>query len=280
MPDPMTSYSNSQGVQLLERAIKEYGPIFTIEQISFLPDHQDLSPQQIRKLISKLAQSGWIEILKRGTYVVKSSLYSGDIPPFAIAKALVHPMAISHWSALAHHGFSTQNPAMIQASTTYKVVTPEMRLGKAYRPRGRASWRAFDLEFEFIYVKKDWFWGFQKIWVNSWYQINITDPERTVLDLIVRPDIFGGFSAAIEILEDSINQINMDRLVDYGLKYDMGSVIKRLGWALENLGFAGNSLERLRVYPVKRYYLLDPSLEETSAIKNSRWHITENLKRF
>ena len=190
MSETMISYSNSQGVKLLERAIQEYGPIFTIEQISSLPDHQRWTPQQIRKLISKLAQSGWIEILKRGTYAVKSPLYSADIPPFAIANALVQPMAISNWSALAHHGFSTQNPAMVQASTPHKVVTPEMRLGKAYRPRGRASWRAFNLEFEFIYVKKDWFWGFQKIWANSWTQVNIMDRERTILDLIVRPDLF------------------------------------------------------------------------------------------
>lgn len=279
MPDPMTSYSNSQGVQLLERAIKEYGPIFTIEQISSLPDHQDLSPQQIRKLISKLAQSGWIEILKRGTYVVKSSLYSGDIPPFAIANALVHPMAISHWSALAHHGFSTQNPAMIQASTTYKVVTPEMRLGKAYRPRGRASWRAFDLEFEFIYVKKDWFWGFQKIWVNSWYQINITDPERTVLDLIVRPDIFGGITASSEILEGAISQIKLDRLVNYALQYDVGAVIKRLGWLLERMEVNASLLIPLKNYLVTGMILLDPNQPKSEDVDSS-WNINVNLKRF
>jgi predicted transcriptional regulator of viral defense system len=278
MPDPMTSYSNSQGVQLLERAIKEYGPIFTIEQISFLPDHQDLSPQQIRKLISKLAQSGWIEILKRGTYVVKSSLYSGDIPPFAIANALVHPMAISHWSALAHHGFSTQNPAMIQASTTHKVVTPEMRLGKAYRPRGRASWRAFDLEFEFIYVKEDWFWGFQKIWVNSWYQINITDPERTVLDLIVRPDIFGGITASSEILEGAISQIKLDRLVNYALQYGVGAVIKRLGWLLERMGVDTNLLIPLKKYPATGMILLDPNQPKSENV-DSPWNINVNLKR-
>ncbi len=122
---------------------------------------------------------------------------------------------------------------MIQASTTYKVVTPEMRLGKAYRPRGRASWRAFDLEFEFIYVKKDWFWGFQKIWVNSWYQINITDPERTVLDLIVRPDIFGGITAPVSSWKEQFHKLSVTD-GQLCLQYDVGAVIKRLGWLLEN----------------------------------------------
>jgi predicted transcriptional regulator of viral defense system len=278
MPEAMTSYSNSQGIQLLERAVNEFGPIFTLDQISSLPDHQRLTPQQIRKLISKLAQSGWIEILKRGTYAVKSPLYSGDIPPFAIASALVHPIAISHWSALAHHGFSTQNPTMIQASTPIKVVTPEMRQGKAYRPRGRASWRAFDLEFEFIYVKKDWFWGFQKQWINSWTQVDITDRERTVLDLIVRPELFGGIRAASEIMEGTLAQIDLSRLVSYAARYDVGAVIKRLGWLLERMGVDANLLIPLQDYPVTGTVLLDPN-QPRSEKSDPSWQINENIKR-
>lgn len=278
MPETMTSYSNSQGIQLLESAVNAFGPIFTLDQISSLPDNQRLAPQQIRKLVSKLAQSGWIEILKRGTYAVKSPLYSGDISPFAIANALVHPMAISHWSALAHHGFSTQNPTMIQASTPVKVVTPEMRQGKAYRPRGRSSWRAFDLEFEFIYVNKDRFWGFEKQWVNSWVQVNITDRERTVLDLIVRPQLFGGIRAASEIMEGSLAQIDLTRLVTYALRYDVGAVIKRLGWLLERMGVEISRLHPLQNYPVTGTVLLDPNQPRSEKIDPS-WQINENLKR-
>lgn len=272
-------YSQSQGLKLLELAVKEFGPLFTLDQIRPLAKAQNLSTANLRYLLSTLADAGWIEILKRGTYLVKSPLYSQEVPVYALASALIQPMAISHWSACTHHGFTTQNPAMVQASTPGKVITPEMRTGKAHSPRGRAVWTVSGFDFEFIHVAPNHFWGFQKIWVNSWQQVNITDQERTAMDLIARPDIFGGFSAAVEILESAITQIDIDRLVDYALKYDTGSVIKRLGWALENVGIPGTSLEGLRIYPVKRYYLLDPNLEK-NAIKNSRWHIIENLKRF
>jgi len=278
MPQALTLYSNTQGVQLLEKTVKEFGPIFTIEQISSIPENKIYASNQIHKLVSKLSQSGWIEILKRGTYAVKSPLYSSDIPPFAIANALVQPMAISHWSALAYHGFTTQNPVMIQASTPYKVVTPEMRLGAAYRPRGRASWRAFDLEFEYIFVKKDRFWGFLKIWADSWAHVDITDRERTVLDLIVRPDIFGGIRAASEILEGALSQIALDRLVVYALRYDVGTVIKRLGWLLEKMGVETSLLLPLRRYPVAGTILLDPN-QPKSVTYDSSWHINENLNR-
>lgn len=271
-------YSYSQGVQLLEKTVHKYGPIFTLKQISSIPENKLLSPIQIRKLISKLSTSGWIEILKRGTYVATRSLFSGEISPFGIAAALVQPMAISYWSALAHHGFTTQNPTMIQATTTHKVITPEMRLGNAYSPRGRAVWRAHKMEFEFIYTQPNLFWGFEKMWIGDWYQIDITDPERTALDLIIRPDIFGGFSAATEILEGTLLQINIMKLVDYALRYNNGSVIKRLGWLLEQMNVDPVLLLPLLNYPIKRYVPLDAS-QSKERIHNLRWKIIENIKK-
>lgn len=271
-----SGYSQSQGLKLLELAVQEFGSIFTLDQLKPVARGQQLSDTHLRYLISSLASADWIEIIKRGTYAVKSPLYSGEIPPYAIAAALIQPIAISHWSACSHHGFTTQSPIMVQASTPKKVVTPEMRRGKAHSPRGRAVWHAYGLEIEFIHVNQKLFWGFEKIWVNSWQQVNITDPERTALDLIARPDIFGGVSAAIEILENSLGQISVNRLVEYALKYDTGSVIKRLGWALEKLGVHEQDLEGLQNYPVKRYYPLDPTLDE-DAPKNKRWQILENL---
>jgi predicted transcriptional regulator of viral defense system len=278
MSENITSYSNSQGIKLLERAVQAFGPIFTMQQLASLPNAQNGPTPRLQTLLSKLARSGWIEILKRGTYAVKSPLYSADIPPFAIASALVQPLAISHWSALAHHELSTQNPVMIQASTPSKVITPEMRKGEAYRPRGRATWRAYGFEFEFIHVRQVAFWGFDLIWVDPWKQVNITDIDRTALDLVARPDIFGGMSAAIEILESSLGKVNINRLVDYALRYGMGSVIKRLGWVLEKLGVKLNDLEQLKDYPVRRYYLLDPGLDGYGS-RNARWQVIENLRR-
>ena len=76
-----------------------------------------------------------------------------------------------------------------------------------------------------------------------------------------------------------MGQINVNRLVEYALKYDTGSLIKRLGWVLEKLGVPEQELEGLLNYPVKRYYPLDPGLDE-DAPKNIRWQILENLKSY
>lgn len=277
MSQPDFGYAQSQGMQLLEVAVAELGPIFTLEQLKPIANRQGLSTEHLRKLISVLASSGRIEILKRGVYAVQSPLFTEQIPPFAVATTLIQPSAISHWSALAQHGFTTQLPTMVQASTPRQVITPEMRSGQANRPRGRAVWQVLGIEIEFIHVQEEHFFGHQQIWVNNWRQIAITDPERTALDLIARPDIFGGIRAAFELLEEALPKIEIAGLVSYALRYNVGSVIKRLGWAIEQLGFSGSETEPLRAFPVKTYYRLDPQ-ELPGETYNPRWRIIENLR--
>jgi len=209
-------------------------------------------------------------------YVVRSPLYAGEIHPFAIAAALLQPVAISHWSALAHHGFTTQLPQMVQATTTAAVITPEMRRGQALRPRQQAVWRALNVEIEFFRVQEKRFFGHQRIWVDSWHQVAITDPERTALDLLARPEVFGGMAAALELLEENLARLDLARLVEYALRYDVGALIKRLGWSLERMGVGEDILAPLRAYPVTAWYPLDPQGERRGA-RSMRWHIVENL---
>jgi len=270
------TYGQSQGIRLLEAAVQELGPLFTRQALRPLAERQGLSEGHLSQLLSRLNASGQIAILKRGVYVVRSPLYAGEIHPFAIAAALLQPVAISHWSALAHHGFTTQLPQMVQATTTAAVITPEMRRGQALRPRQQAVWRALNVEIEFFRVQEKRFFGHQRIWVDSWHQVAITDPERTALDLLARPEVFGGMAAALELLEENLARLDLARLVEYALRYDVGALIKRLGWSLERMGVGEDILAPLRAYPVTAWYPLDPQGERRGA-RSMRWHIVENL---
>lgn len=273
----MNGYAQSQGIRLLEAAVRELGPLFTREALEPVAERQGLSRGHLAKLLSQLNASGQIAILKRGVYAVRSPLYAGEIHPFAIAAALVQPVAISHWSALAHHGFTTQLPAMVQASTPTRVVTPEMRQGASLRPRQRAVWRALDVEIEYIHVQPRRFFGHQRVWVDPWHQVPITDPERTALDLFARPEVFGGMRVAIEILEANLARLEVPRLVQYALQYDTGALVKRLGWALDQLGVSPELTAPLRAYPVTAWYRLDPQGAPQGA-HDSRWRIVDNLR--
>jgi len=268
--------TRTSNLRFLEKIVQERGPLFTREEILPLAQRLDISRQRLSKIISTLKASGDIEILKRGVYLAKSPLFAGEVHPFAIAVVLVQPSAISHWSALAHHGFTTQLPTMIQASTPRQVVTPEMRRGQARRPRGRAVWRVSEIEIEYIHVAPQRFFGHQHIWVDRWHRVAITDAERTALDVIARSDIFGGIRAAIEIMENALPSLQIQRLVKYTLQYNEGATIKRMGWILEHLGVSKETLAPLQAYPVTTYYRLDPQ-SPLKGKPNSTWQIKENL---
>jgi len=271
------NYAQVNGLRLLEAAVQQFGPVFGIDQLEDLAE-KTLTRSRLRWTVSALIRSGRLEPLKRGLYVLKNPPPGVEIHPFAVAVALVQPSVISHWSALAHHGFTTQVPRMVQISAPGKTVTPEMRQGKAYRPRGRAVWKAAGVEVEIIHIQPRAFFGHQKIWVNSWNQIAITDPERTALDLVARPEVFGGLPAALDILEEILPRLDLPKLVGYGVEYQVGAVAKRLGWCLEELGAAQDMLTPLQDVPVRNKTLLDPRAL-ASTILNERWQVNENLRR-
>lgn len=271
-------YSRTKGIELLEAIMIEIGPIFTFIQASQIGETKGISRQTVRNTLGKMVQSSWLTRVKRGLYVIKSPLNTEEVHPFAIAQALVSPMAISHWSALAHHGLTTQIPPMVQASTPAKVVTPEMRSGQAYRPRGTAAWLVLDIEIEFINTKAEKFWGFTNEWVSSWHRVPVTDPERTILDLIIRSDIFGGISMAIETITTHLERIDLGQLINYSIQYDVGAYIKRLGWILEINGVNEDILKPLLMYKTQNYYQLDPLFNDQGE-PITRWNLYNNLPR-
>lgn len=270
-------YAQSQGMVLLNRVVEQVGPLFTTSDAKAAATALDLTPQRVRVLLSQLAQAGWIERLKRGSYAVTTPVFEATLHPYAVAAALVSPLAISHWSALAHHGFTTQIPPMVQASTTATVVTPEMRQGAAYRPRGRAAWRALGLEFEFIQVQEKHFFGFQQEWVSRWRRVAITDPERTLLDLFAAPQVFGSLRTGLEILEAQLHRLDVEKLVAYALRYEVGAVIKRLGWALETFSAPESTIAPLQAYPLQTYSQLDPTAPP-GGTPITRWQLRNNLQ--
>jgi len=74
MADLNSRYSQSESIRLIETAVQELGPIFSLEKLKSIAEHLGLSVSHLRKLISLLAASGRIEILKRGTFAVRNDL--------------------------------------------------------------------------------------------------------------------------------------------------------------------------------------------------------------
>jgi predicted transcriptional regulator of viral defense system len=273
----------SQGIRLLQHLFRGMGKrIFTMDDAKKAADFEKIPQNQLAKILSHFAKRGWVQRLRRGVYVsigiLPGAIHAhANADPFLISAYLIQPSAISHWSALQYHGLTDQIPLIVTASTTRQVITPSMRVKNHLPRQTKHVWEIHGKSYEYIHVQDNHFFGIENIWLDD-LTVQITDKERTLLDVFIYQKMFGGFGGALGILEDSLPQIDVEKLIDYAIKYDKKSLAKRLGWALEYFGIPENKIEPLLNVPIAHYCRLDQSGPAKGPC-DKRWMIQKNLQK-
>jgi len=175
---------------------------------------------------------------------------------------LASPVAIAFWSALNHHGLSDQVPR------TVFILAPSST------PIPKRKFLIKGVYYQFSQCDPSRYFGIQEIWVNN-SKISITDPERTLLDGLIKPQFFGDFTEVLSGFENYKNKLNLTKIIEYALKLD-ASTAKRLGWILDKIGISRKKLKKLSDIPVQRYQKLSVRGVGKGKI-NSYWHIIENI---
>ncbi len=262
----------------LLRALAEQGlTVFSIDDVRTMAHDEGIPAASLPSLMTRMTRSGRISRLRRGLYAVSSVLPGGSpAHPFAIAVRIVTPSAISHWSALHYHGLTEQVPRIVTAFTPRKVVTPGMRNLHKGTMRRKHAWIAGGITYEFTTVKPQHFFGIERVWVNEYTRVPITDRERTMLELFISPRTFGGIGEGIGILREHLDTLSVQKLAEYALEYGAVSVAKRLGWALDSAGVSPSALSQLRALPSSGYHLADPS-GPRDGVRDRTWMIQNNV---
>ena len=282
-------YGETLGVKLLRELAGRGSFIFSTEEAKAAAADLAIPETYLPQLLSKLAAGGWLLRLRRGLYAGMGRLPGEvEVHPFAVATNLVSPSAISHWSALHHHGLTEQVPRQVTASTPKKVVTPSMRAhstrsqsrprgeGASGREAGRHTWEINRVNYEYYTVASDRFFGIEEVWVDEHFRVPIYDRERSLLDGFAAPRLFGGLSEALGILEEHAGDLDLEKLVRYALRYGKASVAKRLGWALDRTGAPRRVTAPLAKLPMDGVRVLDPTRPREGKY-DDRWMVQENL---
>lgn len=261
------------GIELVRRLASEGDRIFTSARARELAPTVGLSEGYLRQALHHLAKSGWVVRLRKGLYALSSTV-PGVTPAheFEIAMALVRPAAISHWSALHHHGLTEQVPRNVFVLTTTEASVPRMREAKT--GADRQGFLAGDTTYRFIQVRPERYFGVDKVWIGE-ARVTMTDPERTLVDGLTMPEYMGDFAEVLHAFEVRGADLNLPRIIDYAHRLDAATV-KRLGWVLERLGVSLEKLEPLAALPIKGYRKLDPTGPRRGPC-NKRWMVQENL---
>jgi len=262
------------GVEMLRKLSGDGKRIFTVQDARRAGASSGIANSYVVESLHHLSSTGWIIRLKKGLYAISSS-FPGMTPihEFEIAMALVHPSAISHWSALHFHGMTEQIPHRVYITTTQGIVAS--RSAKWRKSNQRSSSRNINgVLYEFVRVKPERFFGTKDYWIGE-ARVTITDPERTLIDGLVAPNYFGGWAQIYSAFESQYFKLDLNKMTDYSIR--LGTAIaKRLGWILDKLGVENSILQKIECVPINGYRVLDPTGPRKGHC-NKRWMIQENF---
>ena len=187
-------------------------------------------------------------------------------------RPLVNPSAISHWSALHHHGLTEQIPREVFVLTTAEATVPRVRRDGSEDPGN--GYETGNTTCRFIQVRPKRFFGTERVWIGD-ARVAITDLERTLLDGLSRPQYCGDFAEVLHAFQLAIPRLNVERIARYAIRLGTATA-KRLGWVLEAHDIDSFDVQRLASLPIKGYRQLDPTGPRTGPC-NRRWMVQENL---
>lgn len=271
---------DSAALRFLRAIVGKSQHVFDVDDAHGVAIQMGLSKGYAHQLLHRLLKAGWIYNVRRGLYASAGKLPGYSIAhDYAIATRLVKPSALCRFTALSYHELTEQIPLRaVHVMTPKKVVTPGMRSGSKPEGRDRHAWVIGGVNYEYFHVKPEHFFGIERVYVAGHLWVPMTDKERTVLDLFVAPSWAGSFESIYGILKQSISSeaIDLKKLAGYAIKYGEGSLVKRLGWCLEELGASEEILQPLLEMRISGYRVLDP--ERVAHGKcNKRWMVIENL---
>jgi len=171
---------------------------------------------------------------------------------------------------------SEQVPQVVTAFTPKKVYPPSYRAGKKGHSSAKPSFEVLGMRYEYMTVKLDFFFGFEEEWIDTSTKVPITDKERSVLEGFMSPRYFGGLGVILDILGEHFDELGIEKLIEYALRINKASVVKRLGWALEYTGAPESALVPLRDFPVEGFRLLDPTLPRRGTYDKG-WMVQNNM---
>ena len=261
------------GIELVRLLAYEGDRIFTTDRARELAPQVGLKDSYLAEALYHLRRNDWIVPLRRGLYALSSTVPGvSDAHEFEIAMVLVDPSAISHWSALHHHGLTEQVPREVFVLTTTESSVPRIRRTGARLPRG--GYPVGDVTYRFVQVRPERYFGTQKVWIGD-ARVSITDVERTLLDGLSMPQHCGDYAEVLHAFGVELHRLDIERITQYASRLDTATV-KRLGWVLEHHGAGSPSIDKLASLPVRGYRMLDPTGPRRGPC-NNRWMVQENL---
>ncbi len=229
-----------------------------------------LDRRRAAKLLSRWAQQGWLKHVRRGLYAPVALDTTADRyvmeDPWVLAARLFEPGYIGGWTAAEHWDLTEQIFRSVCVFTTKPIRKKEQAV--------------VGVTFALTRVARESIFGTKPIWRGQ-IKVEVSDPARTVVDMLADPAVGGGIAHVNDCLMRHLAETGTrsQALVDYGDKLGNGAVFKRLGFlASREPGYealAEACAKRLTAGNAK----LDPALACPRLVRQWRLWVPDRWKR-
>ncbi|MDE3020546.1 MAG: hypothetical protein KGI54_01655 [Pseudomonadota bacterium] len=223
----------------------------------------EMNSTNVAKMLSRWNKKGWLSRVRRGLYVpVPLEATSADIPlddPWQIAISLYAPCYIGGWSAAEHWDLTEQ---LFRTTVVMTQLSPRVR-----NPIIKGT------NFLLCTISEKKVFGLKTVWRGQ-IKVLVSDPTRTILDMLAEPRLGGGIRSVGDMLVNYLHSgsKDLDLLISYAEKLGNGAVFKRLGFLLEQYAPEEKSfVEKCTQHLTKGNTRIDPKLPAERLI--SRWRL-------
>jgi len=243
-------------------------PVFTSQEYArFLEQEKHTGKRAQEALLSYHVKAGNLVRVRRGLFAVVppgASSESYMVDPYLIAAKLTEDAVIGYHSALAFYGKS------YSVTHQFCVLTDSRPVDVPFRED------VFRLVLfpKPLREKKQELFGVKTV-QHQGCQLRVTGFERTLVDMLDRPELSGGWEETWRSLE-SVEYFDLEKVIEYALLLDKATTIAFVGFYLEQhqkeLRVSDTYLKQLENHRPKQPHYIDKQ-QKPSGKFISRWNL-------
>jgi predicted transcriptional regulator of viral defense system len=221
-----------------------------------------ISTAKARGMLATWSKHSWLQRIRPGVYLaVELASESPEdilIDPWLIAMQLYSPCYIGGWSACQHWDFTEQIFDKTLVLTSKRINGKEQIAG--------------NIHFLIKKIDAKKIFGLKTIWKES-AKIQISDPHKTIIDILDDPALAGGIRIVSDMLQKYLQSehFNSTLLMEYAFKMNNKTIFKRLGFLLSILNLGETTLiDQCRQNISQGNSQIDPSSKGDRLIKKWR----------